>query len=151
MAACTTRTALGRAGLGDLPRTLAFFAALLLHGIPGEGQGEVSLAGGTLVQMREGPPSAPGTAGAGRSGSTPTRQGRRREGQGEREREREKGEACNAYTWSALLFHPLSSEGLPEEGLTRDSEHFTYQTQHTITLHKVHPRAPTINTHTRKG
>lgn len=54
MAACTTRTALGRAGLGDLPRTLAFFAALLLHGIPGEGQGEVSLAGGTLVQMREG-------------------------------------------------------------------------------------------------
>ena len=39
---------------GDLPRTLAFFAALLLHEIPGEGQGEVSLAGGTLVQMREG-------------------------------------------------------------------------------------------------
>jgi hypothetical protein len=39
---------------GVLPRTLAFFAALLLHEIPGQQMGEVSLADGTVVPMREG-------------------------------------------------------------------------------------------------
>jgi hypothetical protein len=39
---------------GELPRTLAFFTAMLLHEIPGRQMGEVSLAGGTIVQMKEG-------------------------------------------------------------------------------------------------